>query len=57
MLRVVPDMATCITPGIERPAKCKFYQQVVSMTDRIDYLSPMSNNLCYCLAVEKLLET
>ena len=30
--------------------------KVVPMTDRIDYLSPMTNNLCYCLAVEKLLE-
>src|SRR6202041_1332405 len=30
--------------------------QVVPLTDRIDYLSPMSNNLCYCLAVEKLLQ-
>jgi NADH-quinone oxidoreductase subunit D len=29
---------------------------VVPLTDRIDYLSPMHNNLCYCLAVEKLLE-
>jgi len=28
----------------------------VPLTDRIDYLSPMHNNLCYCLAVEKLLE-
>jgi NADH-quinone oxidoreductase subunit D len=25
------------------------------MTDRVNYLDPLSNNLCYCLAVEKLL--
>ena len=41
--------------GIEKTAEAKFYQQVVPLTDRIDYLSPMSNNLCYCLSVEKLL--
>ncbi len=41
--------------GIEKTAEAKFYQQVVPLTDRIDYLSPMSNNLCYCLGVEKLL--
>jgi NADH-quinone oxidoreductase subunit D len=28
---------------------------VVPLTDRIDYLCPLTNNLCYCLAVEKLL--
>jgi NADH-quinone oxidoreductase subunit D len=55
VLRVVPDIGYLHT-GIEKTCEAKFYQQVVPMTDRIDYLSPMSNNLCYCLAVEKLLE-
>ncbi|MHB1022965.1 MAG: NADH dehydrogenase (quinone) subunit D [Acidobacteriaceae bacterium] len=50
-----PDIGYLHT-GIEKTCEAKFYQQVVPMTDRIDYLSPMSNNLCYCLAVEKLLE-
>jgi NADH-quinone oxidoreductase subunit D len=41
--------------GIEKTCEAKFYQQVVPLTDRIDYLCPLTNNLCYCLAVEKLL--
>jgi NADH-quinone oxidoreductase subunit D len=41
--------------GIEKTCEAKFYQQVVPLTDRIDYLCPMTNNLCYCLTVEKLL--
>ncbi len=41
--------------GIEKTCEAKFYQQVVPMTDRINYLDPLSNNLCYALAVEKLL--
>ena len=41
--------------GIEKTCEAKFYQQVVPLTDRIDYLCPMANNLCYCLAVERLL--
>jgi NADH-quinone oxidoreductase subunit D len=41
--------------GIEKTCEAKFYQQVVPMTDRIDYLCPMTNNLTYVLAVEKLL--
>ncbi len=55
VLKVVPDIGYLHT-GIEKTCEAKFYQQVVPMTDRIDYLSPMSNNLCYCLAVEKLLD-
>ena len=49
-----PDIGYLHT-GIEKTCEAKFYQQVVPLTDRIDYLCPMTNNLCYCLAVEKLL--
>jgi NADH-quinone oxidoreductase subunit D len=41
--------------GIEKTCEAKFYQQVVPLTDRIDYLAPMTNNTAYALAVEKLL--
>jgi NADH-quinone oxidoreductase subunit D len=41
--------------GIEKSCEVKTYSQVITLTDRIDYLAPLSNNLCYCLAVEKLL--
>ncbi len=41
--------------GIEKQFEALTYQQGVTLTDRIDYLAPLSNNLCYCLAVEKLL--
>lgn len=41
--------------GIEKLAENKTYHQVIPLTDRLDYLSPMINNLGYALAVEKLL--
>jgi NADH-quinone oxidoreductase subunit D len=41
--------------GIEKQFETLFYQQAVTLTDRVDYLANLSNNLCYCLAVEKLL--
>jgi NADH-quinone oxidoreductase subunit D len=41
--------------GIEKEFEVKNYQQAVTLTDRVDYLAPLSNNLAYCLAVEKLL--
>ena len=49
-----PDIGYLHT-GIEKEFEVKFYQQSVTLTDRIDYLAPLSNNLCYALAVEKLL--
>jgi NADH-quinone oxidoreductase subunit D len=42
--------------GIEKECEAKTYQQAVTLTDRVDYLCPLTNNLCYCLAVEKLLD-
>src|SRR6202522_3803079 len=54
IVRIMPDIGFLHT-GIEKTCEAKFYQQVVPLTDRIDYLCPMTNNLAYCLAVEKLL--
>jgi len=54
IIRIMPDIGYLHT-GIEKTCEAKFYQQVVPLTDRIDYLCPLTNNLCYCLAVEKLL--
>src|SRR6185312_17011618 len=42
--------------GIEKSCEDKTYSQCITLTDRIDYLAPLSNNLGYCLAVEKLLQ-
>jgi NADH-quinone oxidoreductase subunit D len=54
IVRLTPEIGFLHT-GIEKTCEAKFYQQVVPLTDRIDYLCPMTNNLAYCLAVEKLL--
>ena len=54
VVRIKPEIGFLHT-GIEKTCEAKFYQQVVPLTDRIDYLCPLTNNLCYCLAVEKLL--
>jgi NADH-quinone oxidoreductase subunit D len=54
VVRMVPDIGFLHT-GIEKTCEAKFYQQVVPLTDRIDYLCPMVNNFCYVLAIERLL--
>jgi NADH-quinone oxidoreductase subunit D len=50
----VPDIGFLHT-GIEKTYEAKFYQQCVPLADRMDYLAPFSNELGFCLAVEKLL--
>jgi NADH-quinone oxidoreductase subunit D len=54
IVRLYPEIGYLHT-GIEKTCEAKFYQQVVPLTDRVNYLDPLSNNLCYCLAVERLL--
>ncbi len=54
IVRAAPDVGYLHT-GIEKNAEKLYYSQVIPLTDRIDYLAPLSNNLVYCLAVEKLL--
>ena len=50
-----PDIGYLHT-GIEKSCEALTYSQAITLTDRIDYLAPLSNNLAYCLAVEKLLD-
>ncbi len=50
-----PDIGYLHT-GIEKTCEQKRFNQVTPVTDRMDYLNPLGNNLVYALAVEKLLE-
>ncbi len=55
VVNVAPDIGFLHT-GIEKSMESKTYTKALVMTDRLDYLAPMSNNLGYVLAVEKLLD-
>jgi NADH-quinone oxidoreductase subunit D len=54
VVKAVPDIGYLHT-GIEKSCEDKTYSQAITLTDRMDYLNPLGNNLVYCLAVEKLL--
>jgi NADH-quinone oxidoreductase subunit D len=54
VVRAVPDLGYLHT-GIEKSCEDKTYSQAITLTDRMDYLNPLGNNLVYCMAVEKLL--
>ena len=54
VLNARPDIGYLHT-GIEKSCESKTYSQCITLTDRIDYLAPLSNNLCFCLAAEKLI--
>ncbi|MGA2151541.1 MAG: NADH dehydrogenase (quinone) subunit D [Geobacteraceae bacterium] len=52
--KLTPDIGY-LHRGVEKLAEHRTYHQTIPLTDRLDYLSPMHNNLGYVLAVEKLL--
>src|SRR5216684_1867208 len=54
IIKAVPDIGFLHT-GIEKECEVKTWQQAVTLTDRVDYLANLSNNLVYALAVEKLI--
>jgi NADH-quinone oxidoreductase subunit D len=55
VVNVKPDIGYLHT-GMEKLFEYKKYQQGIVITDRMDYLNPLGNNLAYVMAVEKLLQ-
>ena len=55
VVNCIPDIGFLHT-GIEKNMEAKTYVKAEVMTDRLDYLNTMGNNLAYCMAVEKLVD-
>ena len=55
VLKAIPDIGYLHT-GMEKLFEYKKYQQGIVITDRMDYLNPLGNNLVYVMAAEKLLQ-
>ena len=52
VMAVVPELGY-LHRGYEKIAEASTYHEFIPHTDRLDYLSPIANNVAYCLAVEK----
>ena len=55
VVTAIPDIGFLHT-GVEKNMEAKTYQKAEVMTDRLDYMNPIGNNLVYSMAVEKLLD-
>jgi NADH-quinone oxidoreductase subunit D len=55
VVNCIPDIGFLHT-GIEKNMEAKTYEKAEVMTDRMDYMNTVGNNMAYCLAVEKLAE-
>ena len=55
VVRRITPVVGYLHTGIEKQMESLRYQQAVVLTDRHDYFAPLSNNLCYALAVEELM--
>jgi NADH-quinone oxidoreductase subunit D len=53
VMAAVPELGY-LHRGYEKIAESSTYHEFIPHTDRLDYLSPLSNNVAYVLAVEKL---
>lgn len=54
VLKIIPDVGY-LHRGVEKLAESKTYPSAMTLTDRLDYISSMTNNIGYCLAVERLM--
>ena len=54
VVRVIPHLGY-LHSGFEKLGEYRHYNQIIPLTDRTDYLSPMANNVALALAVEKLM--
>lgn len=54
VLEAAPEVGFLHT-GIEKQAENLFWQQAITVVERADYLAPLSNSLCFVLAVERML--
>lgn len=54
VVRVIPHIGY-LHSGFEKLGEYRYYNQLVPLTDRMDYLAPMSNNVCLAMAAEKLM--
>jgi len=55
IVTAIPDIGYLHT-GVEKNMEAKTYVKAEVMSDRLDYMNNMGNNLAYCLAVEKLVD-
>ena len=55
IVNCIPDIGYLHT-GIEKNIEAKTYLKAEVMSDRLDYMNNLGNNLVYCMAVEKLVE-
>jgi len=54
VVRVIPHLGY-LHSGFEKLGEYRHYNQIIPLTDRTDYLSPMANNVGFALAAEKLM--
>ena len=54
VVRVIPHLGY-LHSGFEKLGEYRHYNQIIPLTDRTDYLSPMANNVALAMAAEKLM--